>query len=104
MFLKREMETGTMTKIAYATISTAVLIGAGLAFAMSGPSTKDSELRRVECQALTMFTPSRGKSAEELCENYGGVALKDAAPSKEGLVILVRNQPVGGFEGKPELQ
>ncbi len=100
----QEMETGTMTKFAFATISTAVLIGAGLTFALSGPSTTDSELRRVECQALTMFTPSRGKSAEELCENYGGVALNNAAPSKEGLVILVRNQPVGGFEGNPKLQ
>ncbi len=93
-----------MTKFAYATLSMAIMIGAGLAFAMSGQTPQDSELRRVECQALTMFTPSHKKSAEELCTNYGGVAMKNAAPSKEGLIILVRNQPVGGFAGNPELR
>jgi len=93
-----------MNKFAYATITLAALVVTGLTFALPGPTPKDSELRRVECQALTMFTPSQTKSAEELCINYGGVAMKDAAPSKQGLVILVRNQPVGGFAGNRELQ
>ncbi|TYC65180.1 antitermination protein [Stappia sp. BW2] len=89
-----------MNKIAVAATSTFVLalVGAGVVF--SDGIRTDSELRRVECQALTMFTPARSKSAEELCANYGGVALKDAEPSKEGLVILVRNQPMGGFHGE----
>jgi hypothetical protein len=93
-----------MNKFAYATIAVAAVIGAGLTFELVMPTPQESELRRVECQALTMFTPSRSKSADELCENYGGVALKNAEPSKEGLVILVRNQPVGGFAGIPKVQ
>ncbi|MEE4011647.1 antitermination protein [Roseibium sp. FZY0029] len=89
-----------MNKIAVAATSTFVLALVGAGVVMSGDIRTDSELRRVECQALTMFTPARSKSAEELCANYGGVALKDAEPSKQGLVILVRNQPMGGFDGE----
>ncbi len=94
------MGPGTMNKIAVAATSTFVLALVGAGVVLSGGVRTDSELRRVECQALTMFTPARSKSAEELCANYGGVALKDAEPSKQGLVILVRNQPMGGFDGE----
>lgn len=94
------MGPGIMTKFAVATVSTLALTVAGLAYALSGHPTKDHDLRRVECQTLTMFTPSKVKSAEDLCEAYGGVASEDAAPSAQGLVILVRNRPVGGFEGQ----
>ncbi len=89
-----------MKKTAFAATSAFAIVIAGLSLALSGGAKSDRELRRVDCQALTMFTPAHNKSAEELCANYGGVALKDAAPSTEGLVILVRNQPVGGFEGE----
>ncbi|MHA7777844.1 antitermination protein [Roseibium sp. M-1] len=89
-----------MNKIAVAATSTFVLALVGAGLAVSGGVTTDSELRRVDCQAITMFTPAKTKSAEELCANYGGVAHKDSIPSKEGLVILVRNQPMGGFNGE----
>ena len=89
-----------MNKIAVAAPSTFVLALVGAGIVVSGGVKTDGELRRVDCQALTMFTPAKAKSAEELCANYGGVALKDAEPSKEGLVILVRNQPMGGFDGE----
>lgn len=88
-----------MKKIAVAATTTFALGIAGIGFAMSGGVNSDSDLRRVDCQTLTMFTPANSKSAEDLCANYGGVALKDAAPNKQGLVILVRNQPMGGFAG-----
>ncbi|MEM5582122.1 MULTISPECIES: antitermination protein [unclassified Roseibium] len=93
-----------MKKIAVAATTTFALALAGVGFAMSGGVKTDSELRRVDCQALTMFTPAYRKSAEELCANYGGIAQKDAAPNKEGLVILVRNQPMGGFDGEQSLR
>ncbi|WP_428645363.1 antitermination protein [Roseibium sp.] len=89
-----------MKKIAFATTSTFALVVVAMSLALSGGAKTDRELRRVDCQAITMFTPAHNKSAEELCANYGGVALKDAEPSTEGLVILVRNQPVGGFKGE----
>ncbi len=92
-----------MNKIAVTTSSFALAL-AGVSFAMSGGATTDSQLRRVDCHAITMFTPAYKKSAEDLCANYGGVALKDAAPSKEGLVILVRNQPMGSFNGGETLR
>ncbi|MBO6508244.1 MAG: antitermination protein [Roseibium sp.] len=88
-----------MKKFAVVATSTIALALAG-GFAMSGGTKADRELRRVDCQTITMFTPAYNKSAEDLCANYGGVAAKDATPSSEGLVILVRNQPVGGFAGE----
>ncbi len=93
------MGPGTMNKFAVATTSTFALALAGLGFVISGNPSSDRELRRVECQAITMFTPTQSKSAEELCANYGGVAELGSEPSKAGLVILVRNQPMGGFAG-----
>ncbi len=89
-----------MNKFAVATTVTFALALAVIGFAVSGGSKTDGELRRVDCQAITMFTPAQNKSAEDLCANYGGVAAKDAEPSSEGLVILVRNQPMGGFAGE----
>ncbi|MEP4030248.1 antitermination protein [Roseibium polysiphoniae] len=61
---------------------------------------QDAKLTRVDCVEIAVFAPSNGKAAEDLCRNYGGVAEKDAQPSDEGLVILVRNQPMGGFSGQ----
>ncbi len=96
----REMGPGTMNKFAIATTSAFALALAGFGIVVSGGPGTDSELRRVDCQAITMFTPAQRKSAEELCANYGGVAETGAEPSKSGLVILVRNQPMGGFLGE----
>ncbi|WP_422377015.1 antitermination protein [Roseibium sp.] len=92
-----------MKKIAVAATTTFALALAGVSLALSGGVKTDTELRRVDCQAITMFTPAQKKSAEELCANYGGVAAKNAGPSDEGLVILVRNQPMGGFAGEKSL-
>ncbi|MET1411190.1 antitermination protein [Roseibium sp. HPY-6] len=89
-----------MNKFAVATTSTFVLALAGLGIAVSGSPSTDSELRRIDCQAITMFTPTQSRSAEDLCANYGGVAENGSEPSKAGLVILVRNQPMGGFLGE----
>ena len=89
-----------MKKIAVAATTTFAIALVGVSLAMSGGVKTDGELRRVDCQAITMFTPAQRKSAEELCANYGGVAEKDAMPSEQGLVILVRNQPMGGFDGE----
>ncbi|WP_150525535.1 antitermination protein [Roseibium sediminis] len=70
----------------------------GFAFAMT-VEKPTGELRRVDCTKITIFAPHDGKSAEDLCKGYGGVATKNAEPTDEGLVILVRNQPAGGFDG-----
>ncbi|WP_417671723.1 antitermination protein [Roseibium sp.] len=59
------------------------------------------DLSRVDCVDIAVFAPKSSiKSAESLCKNYGGLATSDADPSDEGLVILVRNQPMGGFSGQ----
>lgn len=92
-----------MKKIAVAATTTFALALIGVSFALSGGMNTDNELRRVDCQTITMFTPAQKKSADELCANYGGVAEKDAGPTDEGLVILVRNQPMGGFAGGKNL-
>ncbi|SHM13518.1 hypothetical protein [Roseibium suaedae] len=63
-----------------------------------------SDLTRTDCARITVFAPASPKSAEDLCRPYGGLALKNAAPSSEGLVILVRNQPMGGFEANTEIR
>ena len=92
-----------MKKIAVAATTTFALALAGVSLALSGGVKTDSELRRVDCRTITMFTPAQKKSAEELCANYGGVAEKNSGPTEEGLVILVRNQPMGGFAGENSL-
>lgn len=94
------MGLGIMKKSVISTIVVLALTALGLTMSLPASPTEDSNLRRVECRTLTMFTPSRKRSAESLCKNYGGVALKDAQPSKKGLIILVRNRPAGGFEGQ----
>ncbi|PVB59942.1 antitermination protein [Labrenzia sp. 011] len=92
-----------MNKKTIAATSTFALILAGVGFSVSGSFEAERELRRVDCRTITMFTPAHNKPAEDLCANYGGVAQKDAEPSNEALVILVRNQPMGGFEGDKAL-
>ena len=93
-----------MKKFALAATTTVALVLTGLGVTLTGSPDKGRELRRVGCQAITMFTPSKDKSAEELCANYGGVADQDSTPSKQGLVILVRIQPAGGFAGEQQVR
>ncbi|MBO0344946.1 antitermination protein [Roseibium limicola] len=57
------------------------------------------ELSRFECENITLFAPQGQKSATDHCATYGGLA-QDSQLKGEALVILVRNQPVGGFEGR----
>jgi hypothetical protein len=91
-----------MNKFTYASIAVAAVIGAGLTFELVMPTPQESELRRVECQALTMFTPSRSKSADELCENYGGVALKECR-AEQRRARYPGTQPAGwGVRGQSE--
>lgn len=72
---------------------------AGLGLAATGEKSAP-DLRRVDCNQITIFAPQDGKSADDLCRGYGGTANAGAQAAAEGLVILVRNQPMGGFEGE----
>jgi len=63
-----------------------------------------ADLRRVECTKITIFAPQGGKSDEDLCASYGGLAISTSDETNEGLVILVRNQPMGGFAGQGPIQ
>lgn len=89
-----------MNKIA---LAAATVVFAGFAFAVTH-SESDTDLRRVDCSEITVFAPKNSASASDLCRSYGGLAQTDAAPSDEGLVILVRNQPMGGFDGQSSVQ
>ncbi|MBA5777698.1 antitermination protein [Stappia sp. F7233] len=60
---------------------------------------RDPKLRKIQCTALTVFAPSNGLSAKELCRAHGGLAANRKPAPTQGLVILVRNQPMGGSEG-----
>ena len=87
-------------------------LGAAAALALVGQGlvpdllqgTDRADLMRTDCARITVFAPSSPKTAEDLCRPYGGLALKNAAPSDEGLVILVRNQPMGGFKANTEIR
>jgi len=86
-------------------LSAVVLAGAVAGFGLLGGAEKhDTDLRRVECSKITIFAPQGGKSDEALCESYGGLAVSTADETQEGLVILVRNQPMGGFEGHSSIR
>jgi predicted small lipoprotein YifL len=86
-----------MKTIAFAAIA---LSAAVAGFGLLGPLDKPgSDLRRVECSKITIFAPQGGKSDEDLCKSYGGLAAAPGQETVEGLVILVRNQPMGGFDG-----
>lgn len=89
-----------MIKIA---LTAATVIFAGFAFAVAH-SESGSDLRRIDCSEITVFAPKNSTSAGDLCRSYGGVAQNDASPNDEGLVILVRNQPMGGFDGQSAVQ
>jgi hypothetical protein len=89
-----------MKTIAIATICCGL---AALIFNMFDDQTQ-AALSRVDCADIALFAQSGGKSAEDLCRNYGGLAATDAKPSDEGLVILVRNQPMGGFSGQNSIR
>ncbi|MXN63755.1 antitermination protein [Stappia sp. GBMRC 2046] len=56
-------------------------------------------LREVNCATLTVFAPENGQTGEDLCRDHGGLAQSDKHGETPALVILVRNQPVGGSDG-----
>lgn len=78
----------------------AVLVLGAVALASTPKAGKDAELMRINCADLTLFVSAGRTSVDDLCRPHGGLAASDAAPSSEGLVILVRNTPVGGFKGR----
>ncbi|MBD8890359.1 antitermination protein [Roseibium litorale] len=80
------------------------LVGQGLVPGLLDRPAGGGDLTRTDCARITVFAPSGPKTAEDLCRPYGGLALKNAAPSDEGLVILVRNQPMGGFRANTEIR
>ncbi|WP_439529781.1 antitermination protein [Pannonibacter sp.] len=77
-----------------------VLVLGAVALANTPKIIKDEELTRINCANLTLFVSTGRASADDLCRPHGGLAASDASPSSEGLVILVRNTPVGGFKGR----
>ncbi len=90
-----------MKKIVFAT---AAVLLAGAAYQAASGQASDSDLRRVDCNEMTVFAPKNRSSDKDLCRGYGGIAKIDAEPNSEGLVILVRNQPMGGFTGQTTLR
>lgn len=82
------------------TVAVAAAALAGVVYGSASGQQKDTDLRRIDCSRMTVFAPKGGISADDLCRSYGGVAQIGATPSEDGLVILVRNQPMGGFDGQ----
>ncbi len=85
-----------MRTIPFAALCLCAVAGFGL---ITIAEERRPDLRRVNCVELTVFAPLRGLSDEELCRSYGGLAAAGAAPADAGLVILVRNLPMGGAAG-----
>ncbi|WP_209015752.1 hypothetical protein [Roseibium sp. RKSG952] len=77
--------------------ATAAVVTIGTVFLAASLMPEATDHRRVNCSKLTVFAPQNGKSEEELCKSHGGLALSGSAPAEQGLVILVRNLPMGGF-------
>ena len=82
------------------TVAIAAAALAGVVYGSASGQQKDTDLRRIDCSRMTVFALKSGSSADDVCRNYGGVAKIGATPSETGLVILVRNQPMGGFNGQ----
>lgn len=82
------------------TVAVAAAALAGVVYGSAFGQQKDTDLRRIDCSRMTVFAPQGGTSPDDVCRNYGGVAKIGATPSEDGLVILVRNQPMGGFNGQ----
>lgn len=86
--------TRTMRKLAGAAALTVV----GMAvIAIAGE--RHGELREINCAQLTVFVPENGQTGEDLCKAHGGLAATRSTTDTPALVILVRNQPVGGADG-----
>lgn len=82
-----------------------VVAFSGLVYlASTVPQQAAADLHRVDCADLTIFALKNKSSDADICRSYGGLAEVDAKPSAEGLVILVRNRPMGGFEGATEIR
>lgn len=76
---------------------TALAALAVAAIAVAGEQAKG--LREVNCAKLTVFAPENGQTGEDICRDHGGIAKSDKHGEIPALVILVRNQPVGGSNG-----
>lgn len=84
------------------TVATLLIALAGLIYTFLDEKPQP-ELSRFDCADLTLFASRGAKSADDHCASYGGVALASSAPTaRSALVILVRNQPVGGATGLAE--
>ncbi len=59
---------------------------------------QNGSLRRIDCASLAIFTPDTTASADEICQSHGGLARSGMPPSRNALVILEKNRPMG--EGK----
>ncbi|NVK35539.1 MAG: antitermination protein [Rhodobacteraceae bacterium] len=73
---------------------------AGVFYTAEGENT---DMSRTDCADISLFAMPTDKTAEELCRNYGGVVKPQTSLSNQALVVLVRNQPAGGFEGQKTL-
>ncbi len=85
-----------MKKLAYLVISALFLVAGAFSFLNASPTN----LRKVECERLTVFTPQFTMSAEDVCRSHGGLATQARTTAQENLVILMRDKPMGGFAGK----
>lgn len=88
----------------FLSLAAAVVIVAGTVYGTAFSQSSDSDLKRIECKDVTVFAPKNRSSTADICHNHGGVAKTEAAPTKNALVILVRNQPMGGFAGQSTLR
>ncbi|GGE84421.1 antitermination protein [Stappia taiwanensis] len=77
-------------------IGFALSLGLGL---VTMAADNDSRLRRIACVDLMVFAPQSGVSDADTCRAHGGLASEGAEEAKSGLVILVRNRPVGAANG-----
>lgn len=81
-------------------LTAATVAVGGMLYGAASGQPADTDLRRVDCSDVTIFAPKSKSTEAEICRSHGGLAMKNAVPTKQGLVILVRNQPMGGFHGQ----
>ncbi|NBN63577.1 antitermination protein [Microvirga tunisiensis] len=86
----------------FAFAASALIVSAVAVANTPGLLGQDNELTRVSCASVMLFVPAQGRSAEDLCQPHGGVAAAGSRPASEGVVVLMRNAPAGGFKGRYE--
>ncbi|MDD7910472.1 MULTISPECIES: hypothetical protein [Pseudovibrio] len=85
-----------MKKLSSLVLSALFLVAGAYSFLNASPT----QLRKVECARLTVFTPYFTMSAEAVCRSHGGLATEAKTTAQENLVILMRDKPMGTFHGK----